>query len=57
MGPDDPNDQGVEMLHKFSRSNLIAQTYAIETPSQIERLVVRHRYMEDTSNTSDKTWF
>ena len=55
VGPDNPDDKGVEMFHKFSRSNLIAHTNAIETASQIERLVVRHRDMETGSNTSDKT--
>ena len=36
---DNANDDGVEMLHKFARSNLIVQAYAPKTANQIERLV------------------
>jgi hypothetical protein len=45
----------MEVLHELSRSALIAQTYAVKTASQIERLVVRHKYIEATSNTLPKT--
>jgi hypothetical protein len=55
MGPDDPDDEGMEVVDKLPRSCLIALANAIKTASQIKRLVVRHRFMEASSSTFCKT--
>jgi hypothetical protein len=55
MGADDPDDEGMEVLHKLPRSNLIALAHAIKTASQIKRLVVRHRKWRHHQGTFCKT--
>jgi hypothetical protein len=55
VGARDPDDEGMEVLHKLPRSNLIAFAHAIKTASQIKRLVVRHVRIEASSGTYCKT--
>ena len=55
MGADDPDDEGMEVLHKVPRSNLIAFADAIKTASQIKRLVVRHVRIDASSGIFCKT--
>jgi hypothetical protein len=55
VSPDNPDDKGVEVFHKLPRSNLIAFANAIETASQIKRLVVRHTEIDALSGTYCKT--
>jgi len=55
VGPDDADDEGVQVFDKIPRSSLVAPTNAIKTASQIKRLVVRHAFMEASSNTYCKT--
>jgi hypothetical protein len=55
VGPDDSDDEGMEVFHKLPRSNLIAFANAIETASQIKRLVVRHTEIDALSGTYCKT--
>ncbi len=57
MRPHDANNQRVKVFHEFARSRLIVLTHAVETASQIERLVVSHivKEMEARSATTCKT--
>jgi hypothetical protein len=55
MGPGDPDDKGMEVLHKIPRSDLIAPANAIKTASQIKRLVVRHVWIDASSGIFCKT--
>ena len=43
VGTHNPNDHRMKMFHKFAGRRLIAFSHAIQTASQIERLVVGHR--------------
>jgi hypothetical protein len=55
VGAADSDDKRVEVLHKVSRSDLIALAHAIETASQIKRLVVSHSVIESSYVTYCKT--
>jgi hypothetical protein len=48
VGPADADDKRVEVPHQVSRSDLIAPAHAIETASQIKRLVVSHSAIESS---------
>jgi len=55
MGAGDADDEGMEVLDKVPRSNLIAFPDAIKTASQIKRLVVRHMRIDASSGIFCKT--
>jgi hypothetical protein len=55
VGAGDPYDEGMEVLDKLPRSDLIAFANAIETASQIKRLVVRHVRIDASSGMFCKT--
>jgi hypothetical protein len=55
VGAANADDERIEVLHKVSRSDLIALAHAIETASQIKRLVVSHSVIESSYITLCKT--
>jgi len=55
MRADDPDDEGMKVLHKLPRSDLIAPANAIETASQVKRLVVSHVWIDAASGIFCKT--